>query len=77
MDPLTNRTVLALRLAQAYSDEMEEHRRAIGRLSGLRHEALLEARRQGLSVIEIAKILGVSRQQIHRLLRAQRDEDRT
>lgn len=62
-------TLPALEQAEAYANEMEQHRRAIHDLAQLRHQALTEARRQGLSVIQIAQTLGVSRQQIHRLLR--------
>lgn len=59
---------LALQLARSYAAEMEDHRQAIHKLSTLRHEALLVARHQGLSVARIAGILGISRQQTHRLL---------
>jgi DNA-directed RNA polymerase specialized sigma24 family protein len=58
----------ALELARIYAEEMDEHREVIHKLSVLRHQALLDARRQGLSVMRIAQVLGVSRQQIHRLL---------
>lgn len=62
-------TLPALEQAQVYAAEMEQHRQAIHHLSRLRHHALSEARQQGHSVIDIANTLGVSRQQIHRLLR--------
>lgn len=62
-------TLPALEQAQAYATEMETHRQAIRDLAQLRHQALHEARRQGLSAI-IADQLGISRQQIHRLLKA-------
>ncbi len=47
---------------------MDEHRRAIGRLAAIRGAALVELRR-GQSVAWIADQLGVTRQQVHRLLR--------
>lgn len=58
---------LVFRIQQA-SRSMDEHRRAIGRLAAIRGAALLELR-QGQSVIAIADQLGVTRQQVYRLLR--------
>lgn len=59
----------ALQNAREYSLAMETYRQVICRLAHLRRDALRDARRQGLSVIAIARHLGISRQQVHRLLR--------
>ncbi len=47
---------------------MDEHRAAISELAVIRSDALAEARRGGLSTADMAKRLGVTRQQVHRLL---------
>lgn len=54
---------------QMASVAMDEHRRAMSRLATIRAQALLELRQQGNSAAEIARMLGISRQQVHRLLR--------
>lgn len=71
----------ALRIQKA-SAAMDDHRRAMSRLATLRAQALLELRRNGHSAAEIARMLGVTRQQVHRILREAlgrdyRPEDRT
>ncbi len=53
---------------QVCAELMDEHRDAISRLSEIRAQAVLEARSAGASSRELAEQLGVSRQQIHRLL---------
>lgn len=60
-DPLTR--------AQMAMAAMEERRRDMFRLANIRGHALIELRQQGHSAIELAKMLGVTRQQVHRLLR--------
>jgi DNA-directed RNA polymerase specialized sigma24 family protein len=55
--------------AQMASAAMDDHRRAMFRLAGVRGQALLELRRSGHSAAELARMLGVTRQQVHRLLR--------
>lgn len=54
---------------------MDEHRNAISRLAAARAGALRELRDSGLSVINIAEALGISRQQVHRVLREAGEED--
>jgi hypothetical protein len=54
--------------AQMASAAMDDHRRAMFRLANIRGQALIELRR-GHSVAELAGLLGVTRQQIYRLLR--------
>lgn len=59
-DPLTR--------AQMASAAMDDHRRALFRLANIRGKALIELRRSH-SAAELAGLLGVTRQQIYRLLR--------
>lgn len=66
-EELHNTENLLLRIQRA-SQLMEEHRRAISRLAIIRGNAIAELR-QGQSVQRIADQLGVTRQQVHRLLR--------
>ena len=57
-----------LRVEKA-SAAMDDHRRAMSRLAVIRAQALLELRQNGQSAAELAGVLGVTRQQVHRLLR--------
>lgn len=54
---------------RAASARMDLHRAAMARLGAVRGEALLALRAEGRSAIELAEELGVSRQQVHRLMR--------
>lgn len=57
-----------VRLATVY---MDGHRAAIGRLATIRGETLRDLRASGYSALELAAQLGVTRQQIYRLLRGE------
>lgn len=46
---------------------IEGHRQAMSRLATIRGQALVELRRQGVQVKELAGVLGVTVQQIYRL----------
>lgn len=48
---------------------MNEHRAAIGRLARIRASAVRELTASGMSVAAVAKAVGVTRQEIYRLLR--------
>ena len=61
--------------AKAAAVLMDEHRRAIADLAVIRASALRELRDQGMSAIAIAEALEISRQQVHRLLREDDEED--
>jgi DNA-directed RNA polymerase specialized sigma24 family protein len=50
---------------------IEEARASMGKLAQIRAEAIAELRSEGWSLGRIAKELGVTRQQIHRLMRRQ------
>jgi excisionase family DNA binding protein len=63
--------------AKAAADLMDEHRHAIADLAAVRAAALRELRDQGMSAINISEALGISRQQVHRLLREDDDDDST
>lgn len=54
---------------QLASAAMDKHRVAMFRLANIRGQALLELRAQGRSAADLADQLGVTRQQVHRLLR--------
>jgi excisionase family DNA binding protein len=60
--------------AEAAATLMDQHRRAIADLAAVRAAALRELRDQGMSAINIAEALGISRQQVHRLLREEDDD---
>ncbi len=60
--------------AEAAATLMDQHRRAIADLAAVRAAALRELRDQGMSAINIAETLGISRQQVHRLLREEDDD---
>ena len=55
--------------AKAAAQLMDEHRQAIADLAAVRAAALRELRDQGMSAAHISEALGISRQQVHRLLR--------
>jgi excisionase family DNA binding protein len=61
--------------AKAAAGLMDNHRHAMAALAAVRAGALRELRDQGMSVLDIADALGVSRQQVHRLLREAGAED--
>ncbi len=61
--------------AKAAAALMDDHRQAIAQLAALRSVALRELRDQGMSALDIAEALGISRQQVHRLLREPDAED--
>jgi excisionase family DNA binding protein len=61
--------------AKAAAELMDEHRQAIADLAALRAAALRELRDQGMSAINISEALEISRQQVHRLLREDDDDD--
>jgi DNA-directed RNA polymerase specialized sigma24 family protein len=63
------RTDDPLARVQMASSSMDRHRVAIARLATIRGQALLELRARGHSAADLAGMLGVTRQQIHRLLR--------
>lgn len=66
--------------AKAAAALMDEHRQAMAALGAIRAGALRAMRDQGMSAIQIAEALEVSRQQVHRLLReagAEEGEDST
>ena len=60
--------------AEAAAALMDQHRRAIAELAAVRAAALRELRDQGMSAINIAEALDISRQQVHRLLREEDDD---
>ena len=60
--------------AEAAAALMDQHRRAIAELAAVRAAALRELRDQGMSAINIAEALDISRQQVHRLLREDDDD---
>ena len=60
--------------AKAAAELMDEHRQAIADLAAIRAGALRELRDQGMSAINISEALGISRQQVHRLLREDDDD---
>jgi signal transduction histidine kinase len=60
-DPLTR--------MQMAASAMDDHRAAINRLAIMRGQALQELRASGRTAAELADDLGVTRQQVHRLLR--------
>ena len=60
--------------AAAAAALMDQHRRAIAELAAVRAAALRELRDQGMSAINIAEALDISRQQVHRLLREDDDD---
>ena len=61
--------------AEAAATLMDQHRRAMAELAAVRAAALRELRDQGMSAINIAEALAISRQQVHRLLREDDDDD--
>ena len=63
--------------AEAAATLMDQHRRAIAELAAVRAAALRELRDQGMSAVNIAEALDISRQQVHRLLREDDDDDST
>ena len=63
--------------AGAAATLMDQHRRAIAELAVVRAAALRELRDQGMSAINIAEALDISRQQVHRLLREDDEDDST
>lgn len=61
-----------LERARMAASRIHEHRVAMSRLATIRAQALLELQRQGHTVVDVARILGITRQQVHRLLREAR-----
>ncbi|HTJ77227.1 MAG TPA: helix-turn-helix domain-containing protein [Acidimicrobiales bacterium] len=57
--------------AQRAASMMHHHRVAMSRLAAVRAQALVELRQSGRSAAGLAEDLGVSRQQVHRLLRSE------
>lgn len=55
--------------AKAAAALMDQHRHAMARLAAVRVAALKELQEQGVSAANIAQALGITRQQVHTLLR--------
>lgn len=58
-----------LRAALRAKEMMDKDRAAITRLAGIRRDAVRELRAGGMGVTEIARRVGVSRQQVYRIMR--------
>lgn len=49
--------------------QMEEHKKSIDKLSHARVNLIKKATREGMSITDIAKYLGISRQRVYKIIK--------